>query len=337
MNDDRQKDNPSNYAILYIIGIGTEGCRGIQYIKDKGDNEGVTLVAIHSDVETLAKSGADTTVLVKMDKLLIDASGLPDKHAEAYLINKLGTAIKQGDAFFILPSYRGNGYGLLSACICKLLSENFKRSHSAFVLALAITPNQADIQDQHYSYRRTYKQLLKHCDTVILNPVQCIRQPIKQSQSSPSYDLIQSFETNYQAIKSITDLIILPGLVGFDFADAAAIFVNRGEAIFAIGRGAGEGRVFRAITCAFKDLQGQWGLLSNPNIGAVLINVTTADISPKEFNVVSDFFHLQVLDSTIIKVGTTIDCTMPKEELKIAVILVKDKPDNLGSWSQYQE
>lgn len=182
MNINEQRDFPSKSAILYIIGLGTKGCQGIRHIKDKGDIEGVTLVTIDSDVETLAKSGTDNAVLVELDKLIYDASGSPYKPTEAYLTNKLGAAIKQGDAFFILPSFNENGYHLLSTYICKLLSENFKRSHSAFVLTFANVPNQDDIQDQHYSYRQTYKQLIKHCDTVILNPVQCIRQPIKQTK-----------------------------------------------------------------------------------------------------------------------------------------------------------
>lgn len=122
--------------------------------------------------------------------------------------------------------------------------------------------------------------------------------------------------------------------MGFDFADAAAIFVDRGEAIFSIGRGVGEGRVFRAIASSFNHLQGQWGLLSNPDIGSVLINIAASDLRISEFNVVGDAIHQQIAESTIIKIGTTLDNTMPEAEIKVTVILVKDKGDNLRSRSQ---
>jgi hypothetical protein len=102
MMDDEQTGTSSESVILYILGIGTEGCQGIRYIKEKGNNEGVTLVAIHTDAETLAKSGADINVLLELDKSMFDESGLPDKRTREYFVSNLGSAIKKGDAFLAL-------------------------------------------------------------------------------------------------------------------------------------------------------------------------------------------------------------------------------------------
>lgn len=335
--DDVQTGSSSESVILYIIGIGTEGCQALRYIRDKGDYDVVALVAIHGDAELLAKSGADKTVLLETDKLLFDANGFPDKPTGEYLVSRLSATIIKGDAFFILPGFGDEESSLLSTCICTLLSEKFKRGHSSFVLALPEEPERDEKPTQHKAFWQGYRQLLEHCDTVILNTGQQISQKIKQNQSALANKLPQRFETNYQPIKSITHLIIRPGLVCFDFADAAAIFVDRGEAIMAIGHGVGEGRVFQAIACALNELQEQWGLLSNPGIGGMLINIAASDVSLKEFNVVANFFHLQVSDSTIIKIGTTLDNTMPDEEMKVTVILVKDNADNLGGWSLYRK
>jgi cell division GTPase FtsZ len=161
-----------------------------------------------------------------------------------------------------------------------------------------------------------------------LNTQQPISHFINQNQSALTNNLNQGFETSCQVIKSITDPIIRPGLVCFDFADAAAVFVNRGEAIMAIESAVGEGSVFRAILSAFDELQRQWGLLSKLDVGGVLINVAAADVSLREFDVASTFFRMQVSSSTIIKTGTTLDSTMQDKELKITVILVKDVADN---------
>jgi cell division GTPase FtsZ len=334
MKDDEQTGTSSESTNFYIIGVGTEGCETLRYITDKGHYEGATRVAIHSDAETLAKSGADNTVLLEIDKLMFDEIGSPDKPTEDYLTSRLSEAIQQGDAFFVLPGFTEEKSSLLSTNICKLLSEKFKRRHSSFVLALANEPGRDDKPSQHKAFWFGYKQLLEHCDTVILNTEQPIYRLINQNQSTLTNDLNQGFELNYQVIKSITDLIIRPGLVCFDFADAAAIFVDRGEAIFAIGSDVGQDRVFVTIACVHMDLQGQWGLLSNPDIGGVLINVAAADVNLKDYNLVSNFFHLQVSSSTIIKIGTTLDNTMAEKEIKVTAILVKDNADNLGSWSQ---
>jgi cell division GTPase FtsZ len=337
MMDDKQTDISSESAIFYVIGIGTEGCEALRYITDKKDYDGVTLVAIHSDSDALAKSGADKIVLLEIDKSMFDENGLPDDNTREYLASKLCAVIEKVDAFFILPGFREEKSSLLSTCICKLLSEKYKRGHSSFVLALANEPGRDEEPTQHKAFWLGYKQLLQHCDTVILNTQQPIGHLINQNQNTLANNLNQGFELNYQVIKSITDLIIRPGLVCFDFADAAAVFVNRGEAIMAIESAVGEGSVFRVVSNVFNELQRQWGLLSKLDIGGVLINVAAADVSLREFDVASTFFHLQVSSSTIIKIGTTLDNTMADKEIKVTVILVKDNADNVGSWSQYRK
>jgi cell division GTPase FtsZ len=162
MTNDKQTGTSSESAIFYVIGIGTEGCQVLRYIKDKGDYEGAILVAIHNDAETLAKSGADKTVLLEIDKLKFDESGLPDILTIEYLASKLEAEIQKGDAFFILPGFREEKSSLLSTCICKLLSEKFKRGHSSFVLALANEPGRDEKPTQHKAFWLGYKQLLEH-------------------------------------------------------------------------------------------------------------------------------------------------------------------------------
>lgn len=47
MMDGKQMLSDTEDAILYIIGIGAEGCQTLRYMQEQGLYEGVTLVALH--------------------------------------------------------------------------------------------------------------------------------------------------------------------------------------------------------------------------------------------------------------------------------------------------
>jgi len=76
------------------------------------------------------------------------------------------------------------------------------------------------------------------------------------------------------AVKSISDLIVVPGLINVDFADAKRIMTGKGKAIMGLGEGSGEGRAAqaaqRAMTSALLEetnIEGATGVLVNINGG----------------------------------------------------------------------
>ena len=51
----------------------------------------------------------------------------------------------------------------------------------------------------------------------------------------------------YKAVKGITDIILVPGLVNVDFADVKTIMEDGGKALIGVGEGKGEGKVETAV------------------------------------------------------------------------------------------
>ena len=51
----------------------------------------------------------------------------------------------------------------------------------------------------------------------------------------------------YKAVKGITDIILVPGLVNVDFADVKTIMEEGGKALIGVGEGKGEGKVETAV------------------------------------------------------------------------------------------
>jgi cell division GTPase FtsZ len=64
------------------------------------------------------------------------------------------------------------------------------------------------------------------------------------------------------AIRSITDLLMINGLICLDFADVSSVMRDGGTAVVGIGEAAGEGRAVRAAEAAISDLKRQLAAVS---------------------------------------------------------------------------
>lgn len=74
-------------------------------------------------------------------------------------------------------------------------------------------------------------------------------------------------------VKSITDLMVRPGLINLDFADVQSVMSGMGNALMGTGQADGEDRAMRAATDALKNpLLG--GELSIKSAKGLLVNIT---------------------------------------------------------------
>ena len=64
------------------------------------------------------------------------------------------------------------------------------------------------------------------------------------------------------AIRSITDLLMIDGLICLDFADVGSVMRDSGRGVVGIGEAAGEGRAIKAAEAAISDLKRQLAAVS---------------------------------------------------------------------------
>jgi cell division GTPase FtsZ len=64
------------------------------------------------------------------------------------------------------------------------------------------------------------------------------------------------------AIRSITDLLMIDGLICLDFADVGSVMRDSGRGVVGIGEAAGEGRAVRAAEAAILDVKRQLAAVS---------------------------------------------------------------------------
>ena len=122
----------------------------------------------------------------------------------------------------------------------------------------------------------------------------------------------------YQAVKGISDLIIVPGLINLDFADVKNIMCNMGMALMGTGTASGENRAVEAAQRAISS-----PLLEDNTIqGAqgILLSITGGpDMSLYEVNEASSLIQAEAHEDANIIFGTVIDENM-KDEIRITVI-----------------
>jgi cell division protein FtsZ len=120
------------------------------------------------------------------------------------------------------------------------------------------------------------------------------------------------------AVKGITDLIVMPGLVNLDFADVRTTMSKAGMALMGIGISAGENRAIEAAERAISH-----PLLEDLSIAGakgVLMNITAS--SSMEFEEVaeaSERIHKEVGDEAEIFWGTSVDEGLG-DEMRVTVI-----------------
>jgi cell division protein FtsZ len=121
------------------------------------------------------------------------------------------------------------------------------------------------------------------------------------------------------AVKGISDLITLPGLINVDFADVRTVMSEMGMAMMGTGSATGEQRARQAAEAAIAS-----PLLEDVNFtGArgILVNITAGlDLSMGEFGEVGDVIKEFISDDATVVIGAVIDPEM-KGEMRVTVIV----------------
>jgi cell division protein FtsZ len=159
--------------------------------------------------------------------------------------------------------------------------------------------------------------LSEHVDTLITIPNEKL-----MLLADDDLTFVEAFrkadEVLFQAVRGISDLITLDGIVNVDFADVRAIMAGMGRALMGTGCAKGEGRARLAAEQAV-----QSPLLDNISVeGAtgVLINVVGGpDMKMKEIQEAATLIQEQAHEDANIIFGASIDENMA-DTLKVTVI-----------------
>lgn len=301
-------------AKLKVVGVGGCGGNAVNTMIESG-LEGVEFLAANTDSQALEKSKANIKLQlgVSLTKGL-GAGANPDVGRNAALESKeaLIEALKGADMVFITAGM-GGGTGTGAGPI---VAEAAKEV-GALVVAVVTKPFGFEGTKKMKQAEEGLKRIKEVVDTVITIPNQRLL-----SVASKNTSLKEAFqradEVLLQAVKGISDVITVPGLVNVDFADVRTIMSEMGQALMGSGVARGENRAAEAARKAISS-----PLLEDISINGargVLINITgSSDMTIHDVNEASSLIQEEAHEDAHIIFGAVIDDSLG-EEVRVTVI-----------------
>ncbi len=302
-------------ARMKVIGVGGAGGNAINtMIANK--LQCVEFIAANTDKQALDQSKADVCIQIgpSITKGL-GAGADPETGSQAAheSIEDIKASLAGADMVFVTAGL-GGGTGTGAAPVVAKVAKEL----GALTVAVVTKPFGFEGKYRAKNADDGWKELQKYADTIITVPNDRLL-TVMQKNSRLAEMLSMADGVLLQAVKGITDLINVPGIINADFADLRTIMKEVGPAIMGSGSAIGENR---AIEAAKRAIDNQ--LLEDVGIdGArgLLINISASEetFSMSEFMEVSSLIEDKVDDDAKVVIGALYDDNLG-DELHVTVI-----------------
>lgn len=301
-------------ARIKVIGVGGGGGNAVNTMIAY-NLQGVDFIAANTDTQALGASSSPIKIQLGAQVTKgLGAGANPEVGKMAAMETKdlLRQHLEGADMVFITAGL-GGGTGTGGAPIIAELAKEM----GALTVAVVTKPFQFEGKKRNMQADEGIAELRNTVDTLIAIPNQRLL-----SLGGRNLSLLEAFKKAddilYHAVKGISDLIIVPGLINLDFADVKNIMSEMGLALMGTASASGENRAIEAAQKAISS-----PLLEDNTIqGAhgVLLNITGGpDMTLHEINEASTLIQKEAHEDANIIFGTVIDKNMG-DEIRITVI-----------------
>jgi len=253
-------------AKIKIVGVGGGGSNAVNSMI-ASSLEGVEFVAINTDAQALESSLAHQCIQIgnTLTKGL-GAGANPEVGRQAALDDKdlIEEALKGADMVFVTAGMGGGTGTGASAVVAETAREL-----GILTAAVVTRPFLFEGNKRSRNAEQGIKELKKNVDAIIIIHNNRILD-ITEKNTPWLQALNLANDVLRQAVKGISDLILVPGLINQDFADIKTILSDSGRALMGIGNAEGENRAVTAARMAIKSplleetsIDGAKGLLIN--------------------------------------------------------------------------
>jgi cell division protein FtsZ len=312
-------------ATIKVIGVGGGGGNALNTMIERGLG-GVEFVAANTDAQALQHSRA--AVRLQLGNQVTRGLGCganPDKGRDSALEarDRLRELLIGSDMVFVTAGL-GGGTGTGAAPIIAEVA----REVGALTVAVVTKPFLFEGRVRQKHAERGLDELHRVVDTLITIPNQrLLALAGKNTAVRDSFRLADDVLVG--AVRGISDLITVHGLINLDFADVRTIMNEMGMALMGTGMARGESRAVDAARAAISS-----PLLEDLSIeGArgVLINITGgADMTLYEVNEAATLIQESSHEEANIIFGAVIDEEMDEGELRVTVIATGLEDDWVG-------
>ncbi|MBO9499288.1 MAG: cell division protein FtsZ [Novosphingobium sp.] len=227
---------------IIVIGVGGAGGNAIANMIES-EIEGVDFIVANTDAQALNNSTAATRIQLGPDITQgLGAGSRPEvgRAAAEETVEDLERSFDGVNMCFIAAGM-GGGTGTGAAPV---IAEAARRK-GVLTVGVVTKPFLFEGTRRMRAAEAGIEELQKHVDTLIVIPNQNLFL-VAKAETTFKEAFALADEVLQQGVRSITDLMVMPGLINLDFADVRSVMGEMGKAMMGTGEGEGENRALEA-------------------------------------------------------------------------------------------
>jgi cell division protein FtsZ len=251
---------------ITVVGVGGAGGNAVNNMIHAG-LMGVDFVVANTDAQALSGSQAETRLQLGLKCTQgLGAGSRPEigRAAAEETLEQIETALDGSHMCFITAGM-GGGTGTGAAPIV----AKSARERGILTVAVVTKPFAFEGARRMRLADEGIAELQKHVDTLIIIPNQNLfRIATPQTTFAEAFGIAD--EVLQAGVRSITDLMVMPGLINLDFADVRTVMSEMGKAMMGTGEAEGPARATEAAQAAIANplldevsLRGAKGVIVN--------------------------------------------------------------------------
>lgn len=295
---------------IKVVGVGGGGGNAIDRMIDYVT--GVEFISINTDQQALNRSKA--TLKMQIGEKITHGKGAGSKpeigqKAAEESREQIAEVLKDTDMVFITAGM-GGGTGTGAAPIVAEIAKEM----GILTVGIVTTPFLFEGKRRMEQAESGISNLKQHVDSLIVIPNERLKH-ISEEKITLQNAFFAADDVLRQGVQSITDLIVIPGLVNLDFADVTSVMKDAGYALMGVGVASGKDKAKIAAQNAISSpllgtsIQGAKGLIVNIK--------ASPDIGLDEIQEASTMISEQADENAIIIWGAALD-----EEMEDAISVI---------------
>ncbi len=300
---------------ITVIGVGGGGGNAISNMMSK-NLEGVDFVVANTDAQALALNPATRKIQLGLEITQgLGAGARPEigKLAAEEAREDIERELANSNMVFITAGMGGGTGSGAAPVVAKIAKEK-----GILTVGVVTKPFAFEGKKRMENAESALENFINEVDSIIVIPNQNLFR-IADKNTTLKDAFVKADEVLYDGVRSITDLMIMPGLINLDFADVKKIMADKGKAIMGTGEAEGEDRARIAAEQA----------LSNPILddcsmkGAkgVLINITGgSDITLMEIDEAVNIIKEEVDENAELIFGSSYDDSL-SGRIRVSIVV----------------
>ncbi len=310
---------------IKVVGVGGGGGNAVNRMVES-NVQGVEFIAVNTDKQVLINSKATTKIQIGEKVTSGQGAGAkPEvgKKAAEESLESINEVLAGTDMVFITAGM-GGGTGTGAAPVIAQLAKD----KGILTVGIVTKPFEFEGRRRMTQAEAGIAELAQHVDSLIVIPNERLKLVSDQKITFLNAFSIAD-DVLRQGVKSIAELIKVPGIINLDFADVTSVMKDAGHAHMGVGRASGKDKAEKAATDAISSpllettIQGAKGVI-------ILISAC-ADVTLDDVDVAATIVKDAAdIDANII-FGASVDPALDDEMIVTVIATGFGKDGNVNT------